>query len=54
MMMSNIDDLLNNEWLPVCETLGRDRAAALISNGTTLAVAMMICRFIQDKQLNKL
>ena len=52
--MSNIDDLLNNEWLPVCEMLGRERTIKLIDNGTTLDVAMMICRFIQDKQLNKL
>ena len=53
--MSDIDRLLSNEWLPVAETLGRDRAAALISNGTTLAVALAMCQLMaQVKQLNKL
>lgn len=49
MMMSNIDDLLSNEWLPVCETLGRERTIKLIDNGTTLDVALLICRFMSEQ-----
>ena len=53
--MSSIDDLLDNEWLPVCEILGRERTTKLINNGTTLAVAKAMCCFMaQVKQLNRL
>lgn len=47
--MKEIDDLLNGEWLPVVETLGRDRTIGLINNGTTLDVALLICRFMSER-----